>query len=235
MTTDKTPAEGPLIHKAMLAIMGDLDAIGKNKRNASQGFNYRGVDDVYNELHPLLCKHGVYMTAEVLDKHREDRQTKSGGGLVYTSLTMRYSFIAADGSSVRTEAQGEGMDSGDKSSNKAMAVAHKYALFQAFCIPTEDMPDPDAESHEVQPKRAPAPPAPPKPPAPDYTADDLGAWAISIQQGIESAKDMPTLDDIMKRNKDKLTAMKKLAMPEFDATVAAASKRKEFLTAKKEA
>jgi len=38
------------------------------------------------------------------------------------------------------------MDSGDKSSNKAMAVAMKYACLQLFCIPTEDMGDPDSET-----------------------------------------------------------------------------------------
>ena len=42
--------------------------------------------------------------------------------------------------------QGEGMDSGDKSSNKAMSVAFKYACFQVFCIPTEEMKDPDADT-----------------------------------------------------------------------------------------
>jgi len=42
------------------------------------------------------------------------------------------------------------MDSGDKASNKAFAIAHKYALLQAYMIPTADMVDPDAETHEVQ-------------------------------------------------------------------------------------
>lgn len=44
------------------------------------------------------------------------------------------------------------MDSGDKATNKAMAIAFKYACFQIFCIPTEEMKDPDAECHDVQPK-----------------------------------------------------------------------------------
>ena len=50
---------------------------------------------------------------------------------------------------------GEGMDAGDKASNKAMAVALKYALFQTFCIPTEEMADddPDRQVHEVKAKR----------------------------------------------------------------------------------
>jgi hypothetical protein len=45
------------------------------------------------------------------------------------------------------------MDSGDKAANKAMSVAHKYALLQALCIPTEEMADPDRESFEVAKKQ----------------------------------------------------------------------------------
>ena len=48
---------------------------------------------------------------------------------------------------------GEGMDPGDKATNKALSIAFKYACFQLFCIPTEEMRDPDAEVHEVKPER----------------------------------------------------------------------------------
>ena len=49
------------------------------------------------------------------------------------------------------------MDTADKATNKAMAIAFKYACFQVFCIPTEERKeqDPDAETPEpsVQKKR----------------------------------------------------------------------------------
>lgn len=41
------------------------------------------------------------------------------------------------------------MDTGDKAANKAMSVAHKYALLQAFCIPTADSKDVEDDHHEV--------------------------------------------------------------------------------------
>ena len=44
------------------------------------------------------------------------------------------------------------MDRSDKSTNKAMSAAFKYACFQTFCIPTEEMRDADAESPQAQPK-----------------------------------------------------------------------------------
>ena len=66
-------------------------------------------------------------------------------------------FRSTDGSEVCATVIGEGMDSADKSSNKAMAVAFKYACFQVFCIPTEEMAkdDPDAYSPEESTKAQP--------------------------------------------------------------------------------
>jgi hypothetical protein len=141
----------PKIYGQMAKIMAEITAIAKDKKNQSQGFNYRGIDDVYNALNPLLAKHGVFMTARVIDKVRDERTNAKGTVLAFTCLRIEYTFWADDGSSVSTEVEGEGMDSGDKSSNKAMAVGHKYALLQAFCIPTQGIDDPDAEVHEAAP------------------------------------------------------------------------------------
>lgn len=145
------------IYEAITAIMNDGYVIGKEKTNKQQGFKYRGIDDVMNTFYPLLAKYKVFVVPEVLDESRHERTTERGGVLLYSILRIKYTFYAEDGSSVSAVVIGEGMDSGDKASNKAMAVGMKYALFQVFCIPTEDMPDPDAESHEVAPAPAPVP------------------------------------------------------------------------------
>lgn len=134
------------IYKAIIAVMGEMSAIGKERKNQQQGFMYRGVEDVMNTLQPLFKKHGVFIVPEVIEHTREERQTKSGGNLIYSIMKIRHRFIAEDGSEVVSTTIGEGMDSADKSSNKAMAIAFKYACFQVFCIPTEDMPDPDGET-----------------------------------------------------------------------------------------
>lgn len=138
-----------LIHEKLAAIQKEIDAIGKNQKNAGQGFMFRGVDAVYNALHPILSKHEVFTTSEIMNALREDKLTKSGGTVIYSIIDIKFTFWATDGSNVSTQARGEGMDSGDKASNKAMAVAHKYALTQTFTIPYEGMPDPDSESHQL--------------------------------------------------------------------------------------
>lgn len=134
------------IYEAIAAIMADCPAITKSQKNQQQGFMYRGVDVVMNVLQPLMIKHKVFVVPEVVESHREERQTSRGGSLIYTTLKVKYTFYADDGSSVCAVVQSEGMDSGDKSSNKAMSVAFKYACFQVFCIPTEEMKDPDADT-----------------------------------------------------------------------------------------
>ena len=141
------------IYQAISGVMADIGAIGKDKKNAQQGFKYRGVDDVMNALQPVMVKHGLFVVPEIIDQKREERQTSRGGNLIYSVCTVRYTFYAKDGSSVQCVVIGEGMDSGDKATNKAMSIAFKYACFQVFCIPTEEMKeiptkmdDPDTES-----------------------------------------------------------------------------------------
>lgn len=136
------------IYEAIGSIMKKGCAIGKDKRNEQQRFMYRGIDDVMNVFNPLLAEHGVFVVPEVLEAKREERQTSKGGNLLYSILKVKYSFYAEDGSHVDAVVIGEGMDSADKASNKALSAAMKYAMFQVFCIPTEEMKDPDAETPE---------------------------------------------------------------------------------------
>ena len=75
--------------------------------------------------------------------------TEKGGTMIYSTIKTCYDFISAeDGSSLSATVIGEGMDTGDKASNKAMSVAFKYACFQVLCIPTEEMVDPNADTPE---------------------------------------------------------------------------------------
>lgn len=133
--------------------MEEVPSIGKNQRNKTQGFMYRGIDDVMNALQPLLAKNKVFIVPEILEQTREERISSKGGNLIYSICKIKYKFYAEDGSSVEAITIGEGMDSGDKATNKAMAIAMKYALFQVFCIPTDEMKDPDSETPEQSTKK----------------------------------------------------------------------------------
>lgn len=140
------------VYEKIAAITAELSKIGiaKDSKNAQQGYTFRGIDQVYGALSPLLAKHGLCILPRVKDRQVLERQTKSGGALFYTTLVVEFDFVAAeDGSKHTVITVGEAMDSGDKSSNKAMSAAYKYAAFQAFCIPTEGDNDADATTHEI--------------------------------------------------------------------------------------
>ncbi len=142
------------IYALIPLIMRDIGAIEKGRKNQQQGYQFRGIDDMYVAIQPSLIKHGVFVCPSVTDQKREDRQTKNGGTLIYTILTVKHTFYAPDGSSVEVVTVGEAMDSGDKSANKAMSAAMKYALIEVFSIPTEGDNDTENHSPEVAPRSA---------------------------------------------------------------------------------
>lgn len=125
--------------------------ISKDSRNAAQGFNFRGIDSVYNALAPLLAKHKLVVLPRCVDRSCVERVTAKGAALFYVTVKVEFDLVASDGSKHTIATYGEAMDSGDKATNKAMSAAYKYAAFQTFCIPTEETTiDADAETHEVQ-------------------------------------------------------------------------------------
>ncbi len=141
--------ENPKIYAAIAGVIADCGIVGKDKVNKQQGFKYRSVDDVFNALHPALAKNKVVIIPTVVERQCEEvGKTKNGTAILKVICKVKYDICAEDGSRVTSIIYGEGMDMGDKATNKAMAIAYKYLCFQVFCIPTEEMSDPDGESLE---------------------------------------------------------------------------------------
>ena len=86
------------IYKAIPCIMGEINAVGKNKKNKQQDFMYRGIDDVMNAINPVLVKHNVFIIPEVMEQNREERKTARGGTLLYSVCRIKFRFCADDGS-----------------------------------------------------------------------------------------------------------------------------------------
>ncbi len=142
MSGREAPGE---IAAAMLAIMDEIGPITKARRNEHQGFSFRGIDDVYDALHPLLVKNGVLCVPNVLKVQTEEYQTGKGTVMHRTLVTVEHRFYAKDGSFIAATTLGEASDAQDKSAAKAQSVAYKYAMFETFCIPLGE-PDPDANN-----------------------------------------------------------------------------------------
>lgn len=182
--------KAPLIYQKISAIMEEAPAVGKDRKNKQQGYTFRGIDDMYNSLHDIFAKHQVFISTKIINELREERTTKSGSVLIYSILDIEYTFFTTDGSSVTSVIRGEGMDSGDKSSNKAMSSALKYALMQLLLLPTEDGKKNDSENHhhEVEPKKV--------------NSFKLGVFTEDIAKEIDQATSRKALESIYHSNMD---------------------------------
>jgi hypothetical protein len=143
-----------LIYKKMSDVMKDVKAVTKDQKNTAQGFKFRGIDQFVNALYPALTKHGVFMTPRSVNYTHELKEVVRGSGKPgvdkHVSILMEYDFYAEDGSKVTVgPVPAEGLDSGDKATNKALSAALKYALIQTFSVPTEDMAEADLETPEI--------------------------------------------------------------------------------------
>ena len=137
-----------LIFKQIPKIIDEIGAIEKNRKGDGINYKFRGIDDIYFALQPLLAKHQVFFAPKVLSEKREEKASRSGGIITTTILQMEYTFYAEDGSSFKVSTIGEAMDTSDKSANKAMSAALKYAILELFCIPTEEEKDTEYRNHE---------------------------------------------------------------------------------------
>lgn len=150
----------PEVYKAIAAVMEDVgrDGIAKGRRNDAQKYNFRGIDDVYNALAPILARHRLIIVPRVLTRDKTEQASKNGGTLFYVVVQVEFDIICAeDGSRITACTWGEAMDAADKATNKAMSAAYKYMAMQTFCIPTEGDNDADAHHHEVRRDAAPSP------------------------------------------------------------------------------
>ena len=148
------------VYQAISNVTAELarSGIGKTKRNAAQGFSYRGVDDVMQALAWALPRCGLVMLPRVVGRTERAAPSKSGGTIYSVILDVEWDLVSVvDGSRTVVRVHGEAMDAGDKATTKALSAAYKYAAVLAFSIPLEGIEDADAHSPEAG--AAPAPPA----------------------------------------------------------------------------
>lgn len=175
-----------LIYKQMSLIMGEVEAIKKERLNSSQNYKFRWIDDCYNMLHDIMAKHEVMCVPKVLEVTKEEKVNSKGNTVFYFYNKVEYTFYAVDWSSITAITPWEAMDSGDKSSNKAMSSAHKVCLLQTFMIRTEDDNDTENTSHEIISKEKPL-----------ITKEQLQVWLDKVKTLVDDQKEYPSKPKLM--------------------------------------
>jgi hypothetical protein len=130
------------IHTAINAIMQNVGYVKKKK---AQGLNYTyaGETALIEAIRPEMVEQNVTMTVLNYDIIADNTYTTSKGTEMQ-DVKVKANIVfhhAPSGTEITVCALGEGADTSDKATNKAMTGAYKYALRQTFCIETGDDPD----------------------------------------------------------------------------------------------
>lgn len=147
------------IYQRLLKITEELKTVEKNLSvQVSAKNSYKAVSerDVLDAVKPLEAKYGVYSYAydrKIIDSGeltstKKDYQTAEikEQKQLYMRLEVTYRFVNVDNPQeyIEIKTYGDGIDTGDKATGKAMTYADKYALLKAYKISTGDDPDQEA-------------------------------------------------------------------------------------------
>lgn len=142
------------VFQKLLNITNELNAVAKNLNvNMGRGsYKATGEADVLAAVKPLEFKYGIYSYPFKRDII-VDKETTTNNGVVQQFIRNEtiYRFVNVDkvDEFIDIITWGDGVDSGDKATGKAMTYADKYALLKAYKIITGDDPDQKA-SEEIK-------------------------------------------------------------------------------------
>lgn len=176
------PGEVPSVAQAWSSVMADMGAIGKARHGPSEmgSFAYRGIDDVLDTLAPILARHRVTISPEIVD-----HSVSLSGKMRVVSLVVRY-WVQGPGGDYLDHppmGMGDGMSGQAQAPNIAMSNAFKTCMFQALCIAVKDTTV-DSEEGPAHDYSEPAPAVW----DPQQAADLTSRWAalpVDLQAKIE--------------------------------------------------
>lgn len=140
------------IFTALNAVMSEVGYVQKT-RSSGVNYSFAGEAALIAALRPELVANGVVVVPHRVEEVVQDTYSTSRGSVMNrTIVKVVYKFVHAPSQTeIEVSAIGEGADIGDKSANKAMTGAYKYALRQALMIETGDDPDESASEQRAQP------------------------------------------------------------------------------------
>lgn len=128
---------GGQLAAAMAQVIGAMNHVPKNGRNAFHKYDYATESDITNAVRAELSKVGVAVFPSVgkVTVAGDDRQ-----GPV-TTVELHVTFVHKSGEAMTTTWYGQGQDKTDKGYYKAYTGAIKYCLLKTFLMSTGDDPE----------------------------------------------------------------------------------------------
>lgn len=154
------PGPAKSLAEAMCRVMERVGYVQKDKQMQGGGsYKYVSVEAVIDALRPEMIRQQlVLLPVGVEPLNVEHFEGKNGGRQNRTQVIYSFKMLHAPSSQAEPVVViGEAIDVGDKSSNKAMTAARKYALLMAFNIETGLDPDDTPSASQERAASSPAP------------------------------------------------------------------------------
>ena len=141
------------LRQRKLRVLQDVEMVVKRGQTQfGDRFKYAKIDDVMAAVRPSMARHGLDLDFSIdheLSSRGEFGATKNGVMQFITTLWVRFELLNADepADKVSCLMVGEGIDTGDKGTGKALSYAYKNYLLKTFLLPSGD--EADNEAHET--------------------------------------------------------------------------------------
>jgi len=124
------------IYRKIQAVMQDIQYLAKDDQVSFGTTKYKAISEekVTTTVRASMIKNGLVMYPETLDISKE-------GQITTVNVTYRMVNVDEPNEHIIIASCGQGSDTQDKGSGKAMTYAYKYALLRTFAIPTGEDPD----------------------------------------------------------------------------------------------
>lgn len=162
------------------AIMSEVGYVQKDDQVKFGSTNYKALSEekVTSIMHDKIVKYGLVVYPFKQEHHRD-------GQITHVDVTYRIVNKDDPQDFIDVVSCGDGADTQDKGSGKAMTYSYKYMWLRVFCLPTGEDPD-KISSAELDAKQAQAAKNPTLDnAAPVQTSPEV---ALSVAQSIFSAK-----------------------------------------------
>lgn len=246
----------PHVYTAMRDVQRHLAKYGVPKMRTAEpnagGYAFRGIDDLYNEVCIMMVDAALLCFPRHISHKQSERKTSSGKTMIATVIEAEFDFVSAlDGSKHTARTFGEGFDTGDKSTNKAMSAAHKYCFIQGFSIPLVGVDDGDGQDPNLNDGKPSAPlpkkdekradekkgPEAAKKPTliPEPTGVDPAVTVAAMEKALREAPDETKLRALFSKYQDSIKLWKQHNSPKqrtnwLERITAAKEERKKALT-----
>lgn len=124
------------IHEKISAVMQDVNSISKDGgvKYGNTNYKYLSAEKTIKIMREELIKHKLV----VYPIKQESERT---GNITHLDITYRLVNVENPEEYIDIVSCGDGMDTADKASGKAMTYAYKYLFWRTFCVPVGDDPD----------------------------------------------------------------------------------------------